>query len=753
MALAGGVNVLLNPAGFIGFSQASMLSRRGRCAAFSADADGFVRAEGAGVVVLKPLADAVAAGDRIHGVIAAHGSNCDGRTMGLALPSARAQEDLLRRVYERAGIPADEVVYVEAHGTGTQVGDAAECMALGRVLGAARSVGPLPIGSVKSNVGHLEPASGMAGLFKALAVLRYGAIPASLHLEPLNPGIDFAGLGLAPVGRARPLASGEGRCFVGVNSFGFGGANAHVVVGPPPAAPPTPDVEVAGDLPVIASGRTAQAAEEAARRLAARLTGAAPQEFYDIAATAGVRRARHRYRRVALASTPCEAAAILSDESVTGEAVEGGRVGLVFAGNGSQWAGMAADLLDGDPVFRAEVEAVDTALAPRLGWSVAGALRRPADEWGLEATEVAQPLLFAVQAGIVAVLREPGVRWTVALGHSVGEVAAAYAVGALTLQEAAWVVAERSRAQALTAGQGRMAAVGLSSAEAEEALSAFPGLIVAAVNSARDVTVAGPVNQLKSLGDELASREAFFRLMDLDHAFHSPAMERVRGPLTAGLEGLAPRGSTRALISTVTGAARYPSPAWTPTTGGATSANRSASPPPSSTSWTRASTCCWRSAPIPSCARFCAGSPPDAIRWPYWRPCVATQPGRSRCARRWKPCSPPVRRWTGHAGFPAPHTWRSCPHTRGSESGTGAAPRTSGSPAADRDGWTTPCWANGCRRPNPRGRGPSNRHWCPGWPTTRWPDPWYSRRPVTSSWPWPQADGCWRGRWNWPGSG
>ncbi|NUU22373.1 MAG: polyketide synthase, partial [Streptomycetaceae bacterium] len=224
VALAGGVNVLLNPGGFVGFSQASMLSRRGRCAAFSADADGFVRAEGAGVVVLKPLGDAVADGDRIHGVIAGAASNCDGRTMGLALPSTEAQEELLRQVYERAGIAPDEVVYVEAHGTGTQAGDPAECTALGRALGAGRTVGPLPIGSVKSNVGHLEPASGMAGLFKALAVLRYGTIPASLHLEPLNPGIDFAGLGLEPVDRARPLVPGQGRRFVGVNSFGFGGA-------------------------------------------------------------------------------------------------------------------------------------------------------------------------------------------------------------------------------------------------------------------------------------------------------------------------------------------------------------------------------------------------------------------------------------------------------------------------------------------------------------------------------------------------
>ncbi|KUL44570.1 type I polyketide synthase [Streptomyces regalis] len=574
VALAGGVNVLLNPAGFVGFSQASMLSRRGRCAAFSADADGFVRAEGAGVVVLKPLADALADGDRIHGVIAGAGSNCDGHTVGLALPSASAQEDLLRRVYERAGIAPDEVGYVEAHGTGTQAGDPAECTALGQVLGVARTVGPLPIGSVKSNVGHLEPASGMAGLFKALAVLRYGTIPASLHLDPLNPGIDFAGLGLEPVDRARPLASGGRglRRFVGVNSFGFGGANAHVVLGPPPSANPRPGADAVGELPVIASGRTPQAAEEAARRLAARLTGTTPEkpptepaqsagsaesmgsaEFYDIAATTGLRRARHRYRRVALASSPREAARILTEDGVTGEAVERGRVGLVFAGNGSQWAGMTADLLDADPVFRAEVEAVDGALAPRIGWSVAAQLRRPADEWGLEATEVAQPLLFAVQAGIVAVLRERGVRWTVALGHSVGEVAAAYAVGALTLQEAAWVVAERGRAQAATAGRGRMAAVGLPSAEAERVLAAYPGLVVAAVNSARDVTVAGTVNQLKSLGEELTAREVFFRLMDLDYAFHSPVMERVRAPLAVGLAGLDPSGSAEALISTVTG--------------------------------------------------------------------------------------------------------------------------------------------------------------------------------------------------------
>src|SRR5690606_36698567 len=180
-ALAGGVNVLLSPTGFIGFSQASMLSPTGRCRAFSADADGFVRSEGGGLVVLKRLADALADGDRIHGVILAAAANNDGRTMGLALPSSDAQEALLRQAYREAGVDPDEIAYVEAHGTGTQAGDPAECEALGRALGTARSAGPLPIGSVKTNLGHLEPASGMPGLFKALLVLRHRTIPPSLH--------------------------------------------------------------------------------------------------------------------------------------------------------------------------------------------------------------------------------------------------------------------------------------------------------------------------------------------------------------------------------------------------------------------------------------------------------------------------------------------------------------------------------------------------------------------------------------------
>ncbi|WP_219510116.1 type I polyketide synthase [Nonomuraea ceibae] len=574
-ALAGGVNVLLNPMGFIGFSQAAMLSPTGRCRAFSADADGFVRAEGGGVVVLKLLDDALADGDRVHGVIVGAAANNDGRTMGLALPSTEAQEALLRQVYWKAGVDPDEVAYVEAHGTGTQAGDPAECGALGRALGTARSSGPLPIGSVKTNLGHLEPASGMPGLFKALLVLRHRTIPASLHASVPNPAIDFDGLGLSIVTEPRPLPETGGRTVVGVNSFGFGGANVHVAVAAPPSVGSSSEgasgvpgrVEGAVPMPVVVSARSGGALTEAVARAAAHLETVGADGFYDVAYTAARRRGLHRHRAVVLAASPAEAAGGLSrlyatgDETrtgasapkaVTGEAVEHGRVALVFCGNGSQWAGMGADLL-GEPAFRQAVEAVDGELADRLGWSVLRELELPPDRWRLSATEVAQPLLFAVQAGVAAMLEAAGVRAGAVLGHSVGEVAAAYTSGALSAAQAARVIAARGLAQSATRGQGRMAAVGLPEAEARQLLAGYPGVEVAAVNTARDVTVAGPQGALKLLGEDLAAREVFYRELDVEYPFHSAAMDAVREPLCAALEGLRPSRARIPMVSTVSG--------------------------------------------------------------------------------------------------------------------------------------------------------------------------------------------------------
>ncbi|MEU7164414.1 beta-ketoacyl synthase N-terminal-like domain-containing protein [Streptomyces morookaense] len=557
-ALVGGVNVLVSPFSFTGFSHAGMLSRRGRCAAFSAEADGFVRAEGGGVVVLKRLADALADGDRIHAVIAGTGTNCDGRTRGMALPGSESQEALLRSVYRQAGVTPDDLVYFEAHGIGTTVGDPAEAGAIGRALGQRRTTGPLPVGSVKSNLGHLEPASGMAGLLKAMLVLRHGLAPATLHARPLNPDIDFAGLGLAPTVAPVGLPR-RARAAVGVNSFGFGGANAHVVLTAPPRLPVQQE-HGPGTVPVVVSARSPEALQQLASRVAVRLRRTTDAEFYDLAHTTTLRRSAHPYRAAVLASGPQQAADRLDrlftdTPSDTAGVRKAGRdtVAYVFSGNGSQWPGMGADLMHADPVFAAAVEEADSALAPHLGWSVAKELTHPvAPRW--ERTEVAQPVLFAVQMGLVAVLAANGLRPAAVVGHSVGEAAAALVAGALTLDQAAQLVAERSRAQGTTVGTGRMAAVGLPEPEARQVLARYgTALEIAAVNSDRDVTVAGGHDALAALGIQLKARGILFRDLGLDYAFHSRAMDPIAVRLCTALTGLAPAAARIPFVSTVTG--------------------------------------------------------------------------------------------------------------------------------------------------------------------------------------------------------
>jgi acyl transferase domain-containing protein/NADPH:quinone reductase-like Zn-dependent oxidoreductase/acyl carrier protein/ubiquinone/menaquinone biosynthesis C-methylase UbiE len=582
--LAAGVNVLLSPYHYVGFSQASMLSRQGRCAAFSANADGFVRAEGGGLVVLKRLEDALADGDRVHAVIVGSGSNSDGRTPGVSLPNSDAQEELLHGVYTQAGADPQDLVYLEAHGTGTLVGDPAECRAIGRALGVRRST-VLPIGSVKSNLGHLEPASGMAGLFKALLVLRHRSVPATLHTRPANPDIDFRALNLAPVVRATVLEPTE-RPLVGVNSFGFGGANAHVILTVPPAAAPVERPHAGGEgvtlRPVTVSAHSRPALAEAAARMGAHLEKADVAGYHDLTYTASMRRDLRRQRAVVLAGDPPEAArrlarlfapeeaeeapgeaeeegsaqsspgTVRAGTGAFGQAVEHGRVAFVFSGNGSQWAGMAAGPLTHDGAFRDAVREADVALRPLLGWSVADRLSTvTAGE--MAATEVAQPLLFVVQVGVTAVLRRYGVTPAAVFGHSVGEVAAAYTAGVLSLEQAALVIAERSRAQARTAGSGRMAALALTPERATELLAGCPGVELAAVNTTRDVTVAGPTDHVVRLAADMAARNIACTVLELDYAFHSAAMEPLQQPLRAALEGLAPSPTRIPLYSTVTG--------------------------------------------------------------------------------------------------------------------------------------------------------------------------------------------------------
>ena len=568
MALAGAVNILSHARPWIGFAKASMLSPTGRCRSFDASGDGYVRAEGGGMVLLKPLEAAERDGDRIYGVILATGINSDGRTMGLAMPNVSAQEALLRQVYGECGVAPEDVFYVEAHGTGTAVGDPIECEALGRVLGAPRQDSSrLHIGSVKSNIGHLEPASGIAGLTKLLLALRNRELPANLHFNTPNPKIDFAAWNLNVVDRAIELPDRETPLVFGINSFGFGGTNAHAVLREYRPLPAAAKVFVAAAHPagklLLLSAQSEGALNDMAHNYAAWLREQKVADWADICATAALCRAQHGHRLALAATSPEEAAAKLDSfragdpttALATGRAgAEPGRIAFVYSGNGPQWWAMGRELLDASEVFRAEMAAVDELFFARAGWSVIAELRRPEAESRMALTEVAQPTLFALQLGLTAMLRDAGIMPAAVFGHSVGEVAAAFASGALSREQATDVIFHRSTMQARTAGHGKMAALGIGPDEARAAIDEFDGrLELAAVNGPRAVTVAGDSDALAILRDRLTEAGKFARTLPLNYAFHSRAMDPIREELLQRLDGLAPINAAVPFVSTVEG--------------------------------------------------------------------------------------------------------------------------------------------------------------------------------------------------------
>jgi len=566
LALAGGVNLMFNPGLSVGFARASMLSPRGECSSFAAQADGYVRAEGAGVVVLKPLATALADGDPVYAVIRATAVNQDGRTNGISLPSADAQEALLRHVYARAGIAPQAVQYVEAHGTGTPVGDPIECAALGRALGAGRAPGDeLRIGSVKTNIGHAEAASGIAGLIKTALALRHGRIPASLHCATPNPAIPFADLRLTVQRTLAPWPDGALPAIAGVNSFGFGGTSAHVVLAEYAAAAAVRQAAVAQHdaaprlLPISARSPEALRTNASAH---VDLLDTTPS-LDDACHTAGARREHHPYRLAVAGRTTHEMReslqAFLTDDRRPGlaqaerPATQRPRLAFVFSGNGSQWPAMGSQLLASEPVFRDAVAACDALFHTATGWSIADELRTGSVE-RMARTDVAQPALLAVQLGLVALWRSWGIEPDAVMGHSVGEVAAAHVAGILTLEDTVDVMLHRSRQQQRTAGSGAMAAIGLPPADVVSALAPYDeALCVAAVNSPRSVTVSGDRAAVRDLVRSLAAAGVFARELPLDYAFHSKHMSPIQADLLAALADLRPRAASLPFVSTVTG--------------------------------------------------------------------------------------------------------------------------------------------------------------------------------------------------------
>ncbi|MBD0679830.1 type I polyketide synthase [Pseudomonas sp. PSB11] len=565
-ALAGGISLHLHPFGFLIFSKASMLSRKGRCNVFDEAGDGYVRSEGAGLFYLKDYDKAVADGNQILAVVAGSAVNTDGRKSGLTVPSADAQAALMTQAYASAGISPADIDYLEAHGTGTPVGDPIESRAIGLALGQVRGADkPLLIGSVKSNIGHLEAASGVAGLMKALYCVTERQVPATIGIKNLNPRIPFADLNLNVATRNHALKP-SGTLVVGVNSFGFGGANAHVIL-QSHTPDVTPPVVQAGPVPLMVTAKDSAGLAAMAESIAQHLGDHPADGLYDVAYQAMLRRDLHPQRVVVFEADQQQSAQALLDfaldpaVSALSSVVESGRAldqakgpVFVYSGNGSQWQGMGKALL-ADAVFHAAVTEVDSLFQPLSGYSL---IKELAGEYGQERyhlTELAQPALFALQVGVTRMLESKGVVPQVVMGHSVGEVAAAWACGALSLNDATRVIYHRSRLQGLTAGSGQMSAVGLSGSDTANLLLelGLDDVVVAGENSFKGATVAGSLAGLERLEQALTERQVFVRRLGLDYAFHSPAMNVIAEQVVEALRDIAPRASRIPMYSTVTG--------------------------------------------------------------------------------------------------------------------------------------------------------------------------------------------------------
>nr|WP_269475773.1 type I polyketide synthase [Streptomyces gossypiisoli] len=565
LALAGGVNLLLSPAVTVNFEEAGVMASDGRCKTFAAGADGYGRGEGCGVVVLKPLSAAQRDGDRVLAVIRGSAVNQDGASNGLLAPNPEAQEELLRAALAAAGLSAPDIDYVEAHGTGTALGDPIEAAALSAVLLDGRDR-DLLIGSVKTNIGHLEAAAGIAGLIKVVLALRHDTLPASLNFDRPNPLIPFDELRMRVVTRRTPWPRTGRPRRAGVSSFGFGGTNAHAVVEEAPAAAPRRGSGRAGSgdvLLVPVSAGSADALDDRLRRLEDWLAGrGADVPFDDLVHTLALRRS-HEPERLAVPArdTPGLRRALAAHRS--GTAVPGlarGRAAAepqgavwLFSGQGSQWAGMGRTLLGTAPAFGRVIDELEPLIAAEAGFSLREALG---------ATEVAtdvsvvQPLIFAVQLGLAELWREHGLRPAAVIGHSMGEVAAAVVAGALDVRDGVRVICRRSRLLLKVAGQGAMAVIESPVEEVTERLGGRTeagSVTVAVVPSPRSTVIAGDPDGVRELTNAYETEGVNARLVQVDVASHSPQMDVLLEPLTAELADLTPRPPRIPFFSTVDG--------------------------------------------------------------------------------------------------------------------------------------------------------------------------------------------------------
>ncbi len=570
MALAGGVNLILSPETSVGLSRMKALSPDGRCKTFDAYADGYGRGEGCGLVVLKRLSDALEDGDRVLAVVHGSAINHDGASNGLTVPSGFAQQEVIRGALRDAGIRAGRLSLVEAHGTGTPLGDPLELLSLATVLekdGEERDA-PLMVGSVKTNVGHLESAAGVAGFIKVVLALQHERVPPHLHLREPNPHVPWGEVPIEVVTEGRDWPRGAEKRFAGVSAFGFSGTNAHIVLGEGPEPPerehPRDGVQL---LPL--SAPEPQALGALAEAFRDHLRGATSLGVEDTCYSAGAGRAHFRHRLAVVAPTwelaPTLSAYLAGREGREGEGLVSGmahregtppRIAFLFTGQGGQYPGMGRGAYATQPVFRRTLDRCDEILRPILGRSLLDVIFPGEDGSSpIHETRFTQPALFAVEAALVELWKSWGIVPDVVLGHSIGEYPAAFAAGVFGLEEGLALVAERGRLMGELEVAGAMAAVAAEETTVLEALEPVPDVTLAAINAPGRCTISGAREALEAVMADLGEQGIRSRFLDVSHAFHSPLMEPMIPAFAEVARGMTYRDPALPLISNVTGGA------------------------------------------------------------------------------------------------------------------------------------------------------------------------------------------------------
>ncbi|MFI9639156.1 SDR family NAD(P)-dependent oxidoreductase [Micromonospora sp. NPDC051925] len=569
MALAGGATVMATPGTFVAFSRQRGLAGDGRCKSYADGADGTSWAEGVGVVVLERLSVARERGHRVLAVLRGSAVNQDGASNGLTAPNGPSQQRVIRRALASAGLDPADVDVVEGHGTGTALGDPIEVQALLTTYGQDREPGrPLWLGSIKSNIGHAQSAAGVAGVIKMVQALRHDVIPPTLHVDAPTTQVDWSGGAVELLTQAREWPRDGHPRRAGVSSFGISGTNAHLIIEEAPFEE-VPSVAVRppdGVVPLVVSARSAGALTGQARRLASAVEDAGEASLPGVARALVSGRAVFGERAVVVAGSGAEALAGLralargesAPDVVVGRAAASGAPGKlvwVFPGQGAQWVGMGRELLDSSPVFAERIAECASALRQWVDWSLLEVLRGESDPELMERVDVLQPASFAVMVGLAAVWSSVGVLPDAVLGHSQGEIAAACVAGALSLEDAARVVALRSRAIATElSGRGGMASVSLGGDDLVARLAPWAGRVeLAAVNGPGSVVIAGDAEALDEALDALSADGVRVRRIAVDYASHTRHVERIRGTLAEALAGISAQAPVVPFLSTVTG--------------------------------------------------------------------------------------------------------------------------------------------------------------------------------------------------------